>query len=163
MNKLANIIKKLNLIELTQEGGYFCRAFEAQQLTNTNRESYSCIYYLITKDEYSHMHVLDSDEIWFYHCGPAIEMLFIFPDNHSEIKILGPDIEAGQQLQILCPKNTIQGCHMLQQGEYSLVSCVNIPGYLQENFKLCEYQQLKDMISDEKHRPLLKALTKNND
>lgn len=156
MNR-ADIIKSLNLEPLVGEGGFFRRTFTATQ-TNNNRASCNCIYYLETPDSHSKMHVLDIDEMYFYHDGPALEMLLVYED-HSEIVRLGKDVKNGEVPQLTIPKGVYQGSHMSNNdGDYTLVSTMCIPEYTETGFKLGTYQELKDRCLDKLY--LLDYLTK---
>ena len=155
MNK-NDVIKKLGLIPLEGEGGFYKRTFEFN-LSINNRSINTSIYYLLTPDCFSCMHVLDGDEVYYYHDGPALEMLLVYPD-HSEIVKIGKDVLNGEYPQYTVPKGVYQGSHMLNNdGEYTLVSTSNIPAYIDEGFKAGTYDELKDRCKDK--LDLLKLLT----
>ena len=167
MTKLEKFIEELKLVPLVGEGGYWVRAYESKMelgandlnICTTKHPLYNSIYFIMTEKTFSHMHVLKNDELWFYHYGPSVEMLFVFPDSHSEIHVLGPNVDKGERPQILCPKGVYQGAHLLNSGEFTLLSTLNIPGYLDEDFTSSNYEELKPLLSEESHKRLLKKLT----
>ena len=109
------IIKLLQLQPLPVEGGYFGVTYtsneriEASALPERYTTAHSmagAIYYLETAEQFSALHKLPSDELYYYHLGDPMEMLFLHPDGSGESRILGPDLQTGQQLQILAPRHS---------------------------------------------------------
>ncbi|MCR5097164.1 MAG: cupin domain-containing protein [Erysipelotrichaceae bacterium] len=67
-----------NLYNLTQhpEDGSFAEVYTSSFVT-ADRAYMGSIYFLLDKDEISHFHQIDCDEIWYYHegCGMKISVL----------------------------------------------------------------------------------------
>ena len=152
MNR-QELIDTLKLIPLENEGGFVREVFRGEY--KDGRQTYSTIYYLLTPECCSIMHRLDADEIWYYHDGPALEMLLIYED-HDEVAYLGKDLTKGERPQVRVPKGVWQGCHMASEGEYTLVSTSMSPAYDPEHFEAGDYDTLKEKT---KHIELIKALT----
>lgn len=136
----AEIIKALDLHPLPQEGGYFAVSFtaderlEASQLParyQNPRDMGGAIYYLETTEQFSAMHRLPTDELYYYHYGDPLEILLLHADGSGERKILGMQLDQGQRPQILAPRNSWQGSRPLPQGAFgfSLVSTSMAPGF----------------------------------
>ena len=147
-----DVIRILDLKPLIGEGGFINELYRGEEVNG--REIYGTIYYLLTPDCCSIMHKLDADEVWYYHDGPALEMLLIYED-HEEVKYLGKDLLKGERPQILVPKGVWQGCHMAYDGEYTLVSTSMSPAYNEKGFTVGTYEELKDKTQ---HQDLLKKL-----
>ena len=147
------VIDTLELVPLTGEGGFVNELYRGEE--KDGRQIYGTIYYLLTPDCCSIMHKLDADEIWYYHDGPALEMLLIYED-HDEVVYLGNDLAAGQRPQIKVPKNVYQGSRMAYDGEYTLVSTSMSPAYDGKYFEAGDFDSLKDKTT---HTELLRALT----
>ena len=109
MNK-EEIINQLNLVPLTSEGGY------VKELYRGENDSYGTIYYLLFEEDFSCMHSLQHDEIWYYHDGSSLEMLLIHED-HDEIRYLGKDILNGEEPQIRVPAGTFMGARQKEKGD----------------------------------------------
>ena len=135
------VIEKLNLIPLIGEGGFVNELYRGEEING--RQIYGTIYYLLTPNCCSTMHMLDADEVWYYHDGPPLEMLLIY-DDHYEIKYLGNDLDKGETPQVLVPKGVYQRSHMAYDGEYTLVSTSMSPAYQQTGFTPGSYEILKD-------------------
>ena len=142
MKKLSakEIIEHLGLQPLPIEGGYFSITYTSNEQIQPGAlpERYAnaramggAIYFFETVEQFSAMHRLPTDELYYYHYGDAMEMLFLYPDGDGETRILGPDLQAGQQPQILAPRDCCHGSRPLAGGEYgfSLGSTSMAPGY----------------------------------
>jgi predicted cupin superfamily sugar epimerase len=69
------------------------------------------------------MHVLSSDELFHFYLGDPVEMLQLWPDGRSEVVVLGPDLAAGQHVQLLVPAGVWQGTRLSAKAK-SLCSAV---------------------------------------
>ena len=144
------IIDKLSLVPLENEGGY------VKELHCGKDNCYGTIYYLLGEDDFSAMHSLKHDEIWYYHDGPSLEMLLVYED-HDEIRYLGKDILNREEPQIRVPANVYMGAHQKEKGEYTLVSTSMAPAYDPDEFSIASYEDLKDRCQN---KELLSKLTK---
>ncbi|MEI5989623.1 hypothetical protein A5881_001116 [Enterococcus termitis] len=138
-------IKQLEL-EPHPEGGYFRQVLRCEQTLqtsdNTIRPYYTSIYFLLTKGNPSHFHRLASDEIWYYHSGSALSIHLLYPNGQYEQIQLGMDLEKGEVLQAVVPKNVIFGSSIEGNGEFALVSCMVSPGFDYQDFELFTKKQL---------------------
>lgn len=148
--KKSEIIEKLKLIPLENEGGY------VKELYRGEDNCYGTIYYLLGEDDFSAMHSLKHDEIWYYHDGPSLEMLLVYED-HDEIRYLGKDIANDEEPQIRVPANVYMGARQKEKGEYTLVSTSMAPAYDPDEFKIASYDDLKDRCQ---FKEVLSKLTK---
>lgn len=168
MTPLNEIIEKLHLIPLEGEGGMWARVYESDEYVKSSdfpnrkedRPICNTIYYLITPNSFSSMHKLANDEVWYYHMGSSVELLFVYPDGKSEIKVLGNDIASGEQPQIYSVRGTYVGARMKDKNiEYSLLSTSEAPAYRDSDYTIASYDELRPLLSDDKHEELLKVLT----
>jgi hypothetical protein len=81
-----------------------------------------------------------SDEVWFWHSGSPIVLSLggngDKPEDVQEV-ILGLDIAAGQQPQVVVPAGVWQAARTLG-AEPTLVSCIVSPEFHFDDFKLIE-------------------------
>ena len=75
------------------------------------------------------MHVLDSDEIFHFYLGDPVEMLQLHPDGRSALFTLGPDLAAGQHVQLVVPAGVWQGTRLIGDGKVALLGCTVTPGF----------------------------------
>lgn len=143
------IIERLRLEPLEREGGYFRQTWCSQQKRQTAEANSSgpaearpvgtAIYFLVTSDQFSALHRLTSDEIWFFHLGDPLEMLMLHPDGHGETVTIGPDLTASERPQHVCPAQVWQGTRIVPDQRkfgYALASCTMAPGFDWSDFEL---------------------------
>jgi predicted cupin superfamily sugar epimerase/mannose-6-phosphate isomerase-like protein (cupin superfamily) len=75
----------------------------------TPRIAGGAIYALVTREDFSAMHRLKTDEIWHFYAGDPMQLLLLHPDGRSEIVVLGSDLLAGQHPQFVVPAGTWMG------------------------------------------------------
>lgn len=89
----------------------------------------TAIYYLLEPGTFSEMHVLASDELFHFYLGDPVEMLQLWPDGRSEVVVLGPDLAAGQHVQLVVPAGVWQGTRLIGEGKVALLGCSVVPGF----------------------------------
>ena len=140
MLTVQRIMKLLKLKPLPQEGGLYRETYRSALKVGrgpgAKRSLGTSIYYLITPDRFSAMHLVCSDEIFHFYLGDPVEMLLLYPGGRSRKVILGPDIEKGQHQQFLVPKNVWQGSRLKRDGKYALLGTTVFPG-----FDFADYRQ----------------------
>ncbi|MGX7024383.1 cupin domain-containing protein [Vagococcus hydrophili] len=149
-------ISELNL-EPHPEGGFYLRTEASEDTIKVNqneRKLYTSIYFLLTEESPSHFHQLTADEIWYYHDGNPLTVHCIFPDGRYEAVKVGKNTEEGERLHYLVPKGTIFGSTV--SDDYSLVSCVVVPGFEFTDFRLFTQKELLDKYP--KHEEIIKKL-----
>lgn len=147
-------------LEPHPEGGYFkqiLRAEQSLQLSeNVIRSYYTSIYFLLTKENPSHFHRLASDEVWYYHFGSALSIHLLHLDGRYERIKLGSDLENGEVLQAIVPKNVVFGSSIEHEGEFALVSCMVSPGFDYQDFELFTKKQLMALYPN--HKSIIEQL-----
>lgn len=101
------VIAALGLAPLPREGGYFRVTWRTA--------AGSAIYFLLTDDAggFSALHRLKTDELWHFHAGDPIEQVQLDPRTGAAQRLLlGADIAAGQQPQIVAPGGVWQGSRL---------------------------------------------------
>jgi len=128
----------LDLELLPLEGGLYRRTFSGAGA--------SAILFMLIGADFSAMHRLSSDEIYFHHAGSPLRMLLIHPDGgHREVLIGSADV-AGQLPQFVVPANHWQGSSC--DGPWALVSTVVTPGFDWKDFVLGERDALTELSPD---------------
>ena len=122
----------LNLAPHPMEGGSFRQTYisaERVDVARGSRSAGTAIYYLLEAGTFSEMHVLDSDEIFHFYLGDPVEMLQLYPDGRSAVFVLGPDLAAGQHVQLVVPAGVWQGTRLIGSGRVALLCCTVTPGF----------------------------------
>jgi len=122
----------LNLQPHPVEGGSYRRTYASAgtvELPRGQRQQGTAIYYLLEPGTFSEMHKLDSDEIFHFYLGDPVEMLQLYPDGRSAVFTLGPDLAAGQQVQLVVQAGVWQGTRLAGEGKVALLGCTVTPGF----------------------------------
>ncbi len=145
----------LNLAPHPIEGGYFRRTYTSPsnlQTARGMRAQGTAIYYLLEAGLFSEMHVLASDEMFHFYLGDPVEMLQLLPDGGSAVLTLGPDLMAGQQVQVLVPAGVWQGTRLIGDGKMALLGCNVIPGFDFADYRSADYTELAAKWPDQSER-----------
>lgn len=124
----------------------------------TGRSFGSLIYFLLTADNPSRFHALDSDELWFWHAGAPTLVHALDEDGGYARRRLGDGRDASLQLH-LAP-DTHFAAEVEMEGGYSLVSCVVVPGFSFEGFRLSRPDELLSRWP--MHQDLIARLTRGS-
>jgi predicted cupin superfamily sugar epimerase len=158
----AEEIKNFLNLEPHPEGGFYRRTYAtsaALDLPRGARPVGTAIYYLIEPGSFSEMHQLDSDEIFHFYLGDPVEMLQLYPDGRSALFTLGPDLLAGQHVQLIVPAGVWQGTRLKGGGNLALLGCTVTPGFDFADFRVGSYSELAAKWSAEAER--IRALTRS--
>ncbi|HLI04384.1 MAG TPA: cupin domain-containing protein [Terracidiphilus sp.] len=151
----------LNLEPHPVEGGFYRRTYTSMDcvpLERGVRPLGTAIYYLLESGTFSEMHLLSSDEIFHFYLGDPVEMLQLYPDGGSAVFTLGPDLEAGQLVQLLVPAGVWQGARLAQGGSMALLGCTVTPGFDFADYRSGSRDKLIEKWPQESDR--IKALTR---
>ena len=142
------------------EGGYYRRTYISVgnvDLARGSRALGTAIYYLLEPGTFSEMHMLVSDEIFHFYLGDPVEMLQLHPDGHSVLYTLGPDLGAGQHVQLLVPAGVWQGTRLIGDGKMALLGCTVTPGFDFADYHSATADELIEKWPQEQRR--IRALT----
>jgi len=129
------------------EGGHFRQTYmsaEKVHLERGTRPASTAIYYLLEEGAFSEMHMLRSDEVFHFYLGDPVEMLQLYPDGGSEVFLLGPDLAAGQHVQLLVPAGVWQGSRLAEGGKTALLGCTVSPGFDYADYRGGSFEELAE-------------------
>jgi predicted cupin superfamily sugar epimerase len=144
------------------EGGFFRRTYTSGvevELARGMRPAGTAIYYLLEQGTFSELHRLASDEIFHFYLGDPVEMLQLLPDGSSAVFTLGPDLAAGQRVQVVVPAGVWQGTRLVGDGKVALLGCTVTPGFDFADYRSGSYEELAKKWPAEAER--IKALTRS--
>jgi predicted cupin superfamily sugar epimerase len=144
------------------EGGFFRRTYTSAailELPRGPRPAGTAIYYLLESGAFSKMHVLDSDEVFHFYFGDPVEMLQLYEDGRSAVFTLGPDLSAGQHVQLVVPAGVWQGTRLIGDGKVALLGCTVTPGFDFADYRSASYAELAEKWPAEAER--IRALTRS--
>lgn len=162
-SKCAEQIVKSFSLQPHPEGGWYRETYRSEdsipqqalpERYSGSRSVSTCIYYLLTADTFSTMHLVQSDEIYHFYAGSPLELLLLLPDGTSRVEIIGNDIGAGHHPQFVIHRGWWQGSRVKPGGEYTLIGATVAPGFDFADFSigrreelLAKWPQAKDHIA----------------
>lgn len=141
------LIAHLQMQKIPAEGAWFAATYRSKEklpgqvldarYAGVEHALGSAIYALVTREDFSALHLLQTDEIWHYYSGSALELLLLHPDGRGEKLVLGPDVLAGQKPQITVPRGVWQGAQPLDTRDdaYTLFGCTLAPSFEDNDFQ----------------------------
>jgi predicted cupin superfamily sugar epimerase len=125
----------IRLLALTPhpEGGHFREMFRDHRKVDGERAASTAIYYLLARGERSHWHRVDAAEVWHFYGGDSL-LLEVAEKGGVTRLVLGPDLAAGAQPQLVVPKGAWQAAQSL--GAWTLVGCTVAPGFEFSGFEM---------------------------
>lgn len=142
------IIQKLGLVPLPEEGGYYRETFRSNNgqvkassfgiPSEGTRVASTAIYYLVTPDSFSALHRVASDEVFHFYAGDVVEMIQIDEAGKLTKFTIGPDIMNGQVPQVIVRAGVWQGLRLKAGGKWALMGTTVAPGFEFEDFEIGE-------------------------
>ncbi|PWI16554.1 cupin [Streptomyces sp. Act143] len=127
-----DLVAHYGLEPIPREGGLFRRTWAGPDRADGSPAG-TAIVALLTADDHSALHRLPADEIWHFYLGDPLELLLLAPDGTTRTAILGPDVLAGQSVQLTVPAGTWMGGRSL--GAWTFFGCTMAPGFTYEGYE----------------------------
>ena len=141
MNRVKELTEAYHLCP-HPEGGSFAEAWSSSGKLE-GRPLAGSIYFLLNGAEISHLHVIDCDEVWYYHEGCGLELTLITPEGERSSVRLGSGPETGENVMAAIPAGVMFAARNLDPTGYTFVSCVTAPHFTYEGFRLIGMQELR--------------------
>ncbi len=162
----AGLIIALGLVQ-HPEGGWYRETYRSDEQISDNalpdrfdgpRSCCTAIYFLLEQGDWSALHRIKSDELWFFHGGAGLTIHLLTADGICSAIRLGADTAAGEVFQAMVPGGTWFGAEIAGVGEYSLVSCTVAPGFDFADFEMGDRITLLAQYPE--HQALIARLTR---
>jgi len=154
-----DVQRLLQLQPLPEEGGLFRETYRSALRVGATgdeqRSAGTAIYYMLTPGEFSALHRLPGDEIFHFYLGDPVEMLQLHPDGSSRVILIGSDLAAGMQPQVVVPGRVWQGCRLRDGGRFALMGTTMSPGFELRDFEPGLRESLLTMFPRERERILM--------
>ncbi len=150
MNRANELIQNYGMRQ-HPEGGWFIEGYTAPYMYQSDREACGSIYFLLSETDISHFHVIDCDEIWYYHEGCGMLITMIDPNGKVNVVKLGMDIANDEKAMVVIPKGVIFAAENLDNTSYTFVSCVTTPQFRYTGFRLVKESEVTCDISKMHH------------
>lgn len=142
----ADEVKKiLGLVPHPCEGGWYRRTYESGERVaasafidgryKSERWTATAIYYLLEPETFSEVHRLQSDEVFHFYAGDAVEMLQLEEQGSGRIVRIGNRLEEDEQPQVVVRRGVWQGSRLAHGGKWALLGCTVSPGFEFEDYE----------------------------
>ena len=162
------LINKLNL-KAHPEGGFFKETYRCNESVKKenlparfsgDRAHSTSIYFLLTSENYSAFHKIQSDEMWHHYEGSTLEIYSIDENGKLTIHALGKDLENNEQPQIVIKAGEWFGSKIKEKDSYVLVGCTVSPGFDFEDFVIADKNKLLEKFPQ--HKEVIEKLAYKN-
>lgn len=132
------IIRLLRLQPHPEEGGFYAETYRCDEGVaaahlpgryGSDRSYSTAIYYMLTPETKSAMHLVASDEQFHFYLGDPVEQLHLRPDGSGEVVTIGTDLAAGARPLVTVPRGVWQGARLKPGGRFALMGATVAPGF----------------------------------
>lgn len=102
----------------------------------------SALYFLVTPDAPVRLHRIRNEQLYHYYLGDPLELFLLHADGSHERVVVGPDLRAGQRVQLLIPGNTFHTARLLGRGKWFLGASTEWPGVVPADVEIGKFDEL---------------------
>lgn len=148
------------------EGGFFAETYRSTEKIDNNslpkrfsgdRNFSTGIYFLLESHHFSAFHRIQSDEMWHFYAGDALNVYYIDNEGNMQIIKLGNNPENEEVFQAVVPAGVWFGSKPAVENSYSLVGCTVAPGFDFADFEMPDRHTLLQEFPQ--HENIIKILT----
>jgi len=152
-------------MEAHPEGGYFREMYRSNieiepEDFNGTRSLLTHIYFLLEEGQFSAFHRIQSDELWHWYDGGALEVLEIRADGSLIRHLLGSNIQNEEMPFCVVQAESWFASRPLPDTAFALVGCSVAPGFDFADFELADREVLIDQYPQ--HSKLIAELTRES-
>lgn len=78
-------------------------------------------YFLVTRSARVLLHRIRSDQMYHHYLGSSLEVLLLYDDGTHDIRVVGPNLAAGERPQLFLPANTYHAARVSGKGQFALL------------------------------------------
>ena len=103
---------------------------------------------MVTPDAPVRLHRIRNDQLYHRYLGDPIEVLMLHENGTSERVVVGPDLQAGQCVQLLIPGNTFHTARVIGQRRWFLGASTEWPGVEKVDVEIGDVEALAAKYPD---------------
>ncbi len=151
------LIDRFKMERIPQEGAWFAPTYRSTEEVSVagasrytgRRVAYSAIYCVQTRDDFSGLHRLATDELWHFYDGQPIGLLLLHPDGRGERVVLGLNLAAGERPQFLVPRGVWQASRPVGGDDaWTFFGNTLAPGFEYADFEIGYREELQAQFPD---------------
>jgi predicted cupin superfamily sugar epimerase len=112
----------------------------------------SALYFMVTPGAPVRLHRIRNHQLYHYYLGDPLEVFLLHADGTHERVVVGPDLRAGQRVQLLIPGSTFHTARLIGQRRWFLGASTEWPGVVPADVEICNLDALaathKDIASE---------------
>jgi predicted cupin superfamily sugar epimerase len=140
------LIARFHMVPIPREGGWFCETWRSPitlpagslpgyQVDKPAGTAILALFCADRADGFSALHRLATTEVWHFCGGDPFRLLLVPAAGEVADVVLGPNMTAGDEVQIAVPPGTWMGGQVAPQGRFSLLGCTMAPGFTPEDYE----------------------------
>jgi predicted cupin superfamily sugar epimerase len=102
----------------------------------------SALYFMVTPEAPVRLHRIRNDQLYHYYLGDPLEVFLLHADGTSERVVVGPDLRAGQRVQLLIPGNTFHTARLIGARRWFLGASTEWPGVVPADVEIGDLEVL---------------------
>jgi len=103
----------------------------------------SALYFLVTPERPVRLHRIRNDQLYHRYLGETLEVLALYPEGSHAVHRVGPDLAAGERVQLLLPGGTFHAARLAPGGRWFLGASTEWPGVEPPDVELGDPHELK--------------------
>lgn len=146
------------------EGGHYLESYRSEAhiaetalppgFSGGPRSCATAIQFMLVAGEFSALHRIASDELWFFHAGDPLEIVGLTRDEApAQVWTL-----TAHRPMVVVPARVTFGARVCDGGRFALVSCVVAPGFDFRDFEMPTREAL--LAAFPSHRAWIEALSR---
>lgn len=166
MNDAQSWIDHLGM-EKHPEGGYYKETYRSAETIpasalprrfSSSRVFATSIYFLLTSNEFSALHRIRQDEVWYFHAGSPVTLHVIDEKGLYTMYHVGSETASGVEPQAVLKAGCLFGATIDRPDSYGLVGCSVAPGFEFADFEMPTRKELVALFPQ--HASLIERLTR---
>jgi uncharacterized protein len=164
----AEVIERLGL-QPHPEGGFFRETYRAGESIpadalpdryGASRAFGTAIHFLLTAENFSAFHRVQSDEIFHFHLGDPAVLTEMDEAGRLTETVLGPGLAGGHVLQRVVRRGAWQALRVADGGAWTLLGATVAPGFDFADFQMADPADLAARFPA--HRRVIEALARHD-
>ena len=102
----------------------------------------SALYFLVMPGSPVRLHRIRNEQLYHYYLGDPLEVFLLHADGSNERVIAGPDLRAGQRVQLLIPGNTFHTARVFGRERWFLGGSTEWPGVVPADVEIGKLNEL---------------------
>jgi len=102
----------------------------------------SALYFMVTPTAPVRLHRIRNDQLYHYYLGDPLEVFMLRADGTTERVVVGPDLRAGERVQLLIPGNTFHTARLIGRRRWFLGASTEWPGVVPADVEIGNLEEM---------------------